>query len=192
MLLSTKMSPNWFVGFPVDSDSWYEKVITNSPDGIKCFNPIDLHITFAFFGAVGAENAQRAWFKAIEAGLQRATITLGAVAPFGDPEKPSAYAFTLNSGREEVVSYMERHRKGILDIVDRAPKYAPRPHLTIARPPRKASDALRAEGLAWIETIVAPEERLVLDKLALYTWADDRKKQQFKIVEAVDLAPHPE
>jgi hypothetical protein len=37
-------------------------------------------------------------------------------------------------------------------------------------------------GRTWLETQTVPPVDLVLDRIALYTWHDDRRGQQFKIV----------
>ncbi|MEM8486288.1 MAG: hypothetical protein AAF564_12120 [Bacteroidota bacterium] len=181
------MSPNWFIGFPVDSAGWYQKVITNVPYGIKRFNPVDLHITFAFLGAVEASVAQKAWLVAQEVGMRQMVATLGPMMPFGNPEKPSAYAFTLVNATEAIVNYMLYHRDNVLAAAGREPLYTPRPHLTVARPPRSASDRLRAVGTVWATSVTPPVVSLTLDKLALYTWADNREIQQFKLVESIKL-----
>lgn len=177
------MSPNWFIGFPVDPGSWYDKVITNLPAGIKCFEAEDLHITFAFLGPVAEQRALRAWQKGLTLPIRPVAYTLGPMAPFGNPKRPSAYAFTLDKGRAAVVDYMQRHANALLEIAGKeAEARPPRPHITVARPPRKASSDLRAAGMAWLESIDPPADLLCIDQMALYTWADDRKARQFKIV----------
>lgn len=183
------MSPNWFVGFPVEPGDWYQKVITNVPTGIKCFHPADLHITFAFLGAAGEEKSENAFQFIVKAGLRALSVTLGPMAAFGNPEKPSAYAFTLDSGRNEVIAIMQEYRDRLLEIAEKGPdRYAPRPHLTVARPPRSASDALRAMGLEWAIAVPPPAEVFSLDKIALYTWSENRAERQFKIVKSVSLS----
>ncbi len=107
---------------------------------------------------------------------------------FGDPDKPSAYGLTLDKGRESAISCIQAHRDHLLKVAGSIPeKYAPRPHITIARPPRSASDALRLAGESWALSVVPPDTQFDLDKLALYTWADDRSVQQFKIVSTLKL-----
>ncbi|MFK7848556.1 MAG: 2'-5' RNA ligase family protein [Rhodothermales bacterium] len=182
------MRPNWFIGFPVDWESWHETVITNVPAGIKCLSPVDLHVTFAFFGAVGEENARRAWDEMKERVFPAFGVSLGPMELFGDPDKPSAYALTLEKGRENAISCMQTHRDHLLSVAGSSPeKYKPRPHITIARPPRSASDTLRLAGESWALSVTPPDTQFNLDKLALYTWADDRSVQQFKIVSTLKL-----
>ncbi len=177
------MSPNWFVGFPVEADTWFTKVVAHVPAGIKCFTPADLHMTFAFLGPVEAKTAMKVWQVALEIDISPVSYTFGQMEPFGNPDRPSAYAFTLDRGRDQVVDYMHEHTNALLEIAGKEKESrAPRPHVTIARPPRRASDELRAEGLAWLEQVEPPATLLQIDKVALFTWADDRKRQQFKIV----------
>lgn len=183
------MSPNWFLGFPVDPKRWHDKVITNVPDGIKCFHPADLHVTFAFLGQAGEERALLAWREVGGLKIPGVDFTLGPMEPFGNPEKPTAYAFTLDKGRDQVSAYMLSSRDRLLEIAGKdAEKYKPRPHITIARPPRRASDGLRAEGLLWLKHVDPPPDVMRLDHLALYTWSDDRVTRQFRIVEKIQLA----
>ena len=81
------MSPNWFVGFPVNPEPWYEEVITNVPAGIKCFNAADLHVTFAFLGPAGESRAMLAWQEACKLAIPGIDISLGPAEPFGNPDK---------------------------------------------------------------------------------------------------------
>ncbi len=184
------MRPNWFIGFPINAGNWYETVITNVPAGIKSFVPVDLHITFAFLGPCGEEKAMLSWEKAVELPLATCDISLGEMAPFGNPEKPSAYAFTIATGKERLVAWMLAYRDVLLEIAGKnSEQYRdPIPHITVARPPRNASDNLRATGLAWVQHFPVKEVTLKLDELALYTWSDDRTLHQFKVVESLKLA----
>lgn len=145
-------------------------------------------MTVAFLGPVGEKNAEMAWNEMKRRTFSAFSISLGRMELFGDPDKPSAYALTLDRGRENAIACIVMHRDHLLLIAGSRPdNYKPRPHITIARPPRSASDALRLEGEAWTHSIVPPETELWLNRLALYTWADDRSIQQFKIVATLEL-----
>lgn len=180
------MRPNWFIAFPISAGNWYETVITKVPAGIKSFEPIDLHITFAFLGPVGIEKAMLAWDRAQQLTIPPLQISLAAMTPFGNPMKPSAYAFTLNKGRDELAAILVNYRDELLRLSGKKEdKYPnPTPHLTVARPPRDASDELRKRGTDWATNFPIPDVSLPVDSIALYTWSDDREMQQFKIVES--------
>ena len=181
------MRPNWFIGFPINAGNWYETVITKVPAGIKSFEPVDLHITLAFLGPCGPEKALLSWEKAVELPLSKSSISLGRMAPFGNPERPSAYAFTIDHGKEKLVKWMKFHRDGLLELAGKkSEKYrTPIPHITIARPPRNASDELRSKGLEWALNFPQIEVSTELRGIALYTWSDDRTRQQFKMVKSL-------
>ena len=94
------MKPNWFVAFPVHSGPWFSPLFTGLPRGIRQFHPVDLHITVAFLGAVSEEAAQ-AGFQALPEDLGGAvSATLGRMRGMGNRRRPSAYALTLEVGRE--------------------------------------------------------------------------------------------
>ena len=138
---------------------------------------------YIFLGPVAEEQALQAWQRGLALPIRPVAFTLGSMAPFGNPRKPSAYAFTLEKGRAALVNYMQRHTGELLAVAGKAAQERPpRPHITVARPPRKASSDLRAAGMAGLESIDPPADLLRIDQLALYTWADDRKARQFKIV----------
>jgi hypothetical protein len=66
--------------------------------------------------------------------------------------------------------------------------------VTIARPRRRyatrhAAESARAEGLRWASAIDVTSHRVLLTRIALYTWALDRNERLFRIVEEVQLQP---
>lgn len=61
---------------------------------------------------------------------------------------------------------------------------APLPHVTLARPQRRATTEQREEGLAWAKTIVLPAVNIRLDRVALYTWSERRLPRLFQIVDS--------
>ena len=69
----------------------------------------------------------------------------------------------------------------------RPARHPPRPHVTLARPQRRASDAQRARGLAWAAELALPVPTVRLDRVALYTWSDNRKERLFRMVEVRSL-----
>jgi 2'-5' RNA ligase len=57
-----------------------------------------------------------------------------------------------------------------------------KPHVTIARPRGGATDADRAAGLIWAAQLDLHAAEENLDRVALYTWNEDRRDRLFRIV----------
>lgn len=177
--------PNWFIAFPIEKAELLKDVLINPPADYRFFEAPDIHLTFAFLGPVDREKAYRAWTIAETCTCKPVIVTMGAVAPFGPQERPSAFAFTIEQGSEQLNRCRERWQLKMLEAAGQPPDPWEgnwRPHITIARPPRNADDALRSEGVAWAGQIVPPADAFCLDQLALYTWHDNRPQRQFKIV----------
>jgi len=177
------MRPNWFIGLPVDPAGWFPDRVPLAPPGTRRFPARDLHLTVAFLGAVEAEAAQAAWAlcrwqgPAIPAGL-------GPVRGFGNPRQPSALAAVLEQGRDPVVALIAALRGPLLAAAGARPDpRPPLPHLSLARVQRRATAAQRQRALAWAASLDLGGVPLVLDRLALYTWAEDRERGLFRKVE---------
>ncbi len=183
------MAPNWFAGYVIDETApWLDALLDTAPQDLRFFTPQDLHITFAFFGSVGEDAARRGWEVLHDARPHPVEISFAALEPFGRPSRPSAFSLTLDQGREEVVAQMKRWRSEALKAADARPDDRdPKPHITIARPSRRASREVVDAGIAWCEEATIPDVRLTLDRLALYTWSDDRNQTLFRIVEDLSL-----
>ena len=64
----------------------------------------------------------------------------------------------------------------------RREKRPPKAHVTIARPGRGASEVRRQEGLKWAASLDLTPITARLDRIALYTWSEDRQERLFRIV----------
>lgn len=184
------MRPNWFVGLPLD-DGWVPRAITGIPPGLRTFDGEDLHVTVAFLGDVDADAAYRAWRTVIEHddGTPRDLgpafdLTLGGVLPFGPPAQPSALSVVPAEGDSACLDFIAAHRDRALRAAGcPSDRWPIRPHATIARIGRKATDEARAEALAWAAGVPPLGVTVQVSEVALYTWTDDRRKQLFRIVE---------
>lgn len=179
------MTPNCFVGLPVDPTGWYERRVSRPPPRTRRFPAADLHLTVAFFGPVPLERAVQAWRQVVaEAELGGPLeVRLGVVAPMGNPRRPSALSVLLADGRDEVIALLRRLRDPLLDAAGARPETRPPlPHVTIARPQRLASDEDRRRAIAWARSVDLQEVTLRLDRIALYTWAEDRRERLFRVV----------
>lgn len=183
------MRPNWFIAFPIDADDWFAPLVESAPEKLRVFAPADLHMTLAFLGGVGEEAAGAAWTHLL-AHLPEAVhdVTLGPVQPFGHPRRPSAFSLTLDSGREAVCDIMRSLTNPLREAAGVEPeRREPRPHVTVVRPRRKASQDERDAALRWAEQVPPPQHRFSVGSVALYTWSRNRKITLFQRVEEVGL-----
>jgi RNA 2',3'-cyclic 3'-phosphodiesterase len=182
---------NWFLAFPIDGAPWFE-TLPPPPPGIRSFHPLDLHATIAFLGAVGEARALAAWaaFPWERCAELPRTVTLGEGTPLGPPgvQAYSALSALLvaGPGRAAVEGFIGEARTLACTHAGSPPghdRHPPLAHVTLARPKRRASLGERAAGLTWLEALALPSRALSvrLDRVALYTWADDRKERLFTI-----------
>ena len=95
----------------------------------------------------------------------------------------SALSALLGVGRVEAAALLTRLRDPLTDAVE-APRDTrdAKPHITLARPKGRATDADRAAGVAWALSLQLGHIRARLDRIALYTWNDTRLERLFRIV----------
>lgn len=169
--------PNWFIGLPVRAGELPPDIVASLPAGIRRFHADDLHVTVAFLGAVGRNAADRAWSVTDWSRLPPLTAVTGPRASFGHPRRPSAYGLEIESDR--LVRFIRDWRDVLLEAAGRPPETRDvRPHVTLGRPPRRRADAIRDRARRWVDVQQAGTP-LRLDRIALYTWSDDRRERQF-------------
>ena len=176
------MKPNWFVALPV---SWngVSRVLSTLPPECRGFHPDDLHMTVAFLGAMPADRKEPVIevMKGIQAGAM--SVQLGPLLTLPSSSRVSALSFSVSAGREQVESLISQCRGPLLKAAGAKPDHRPPlAHLTIARPLRKARETGKRKAREWAGQVIPPENKLTLSRLALYTWADDRRTRQFQIV----------
>jgi 2'-5' RNA ligase len=178
--------PNWFFAFPLDGSFVLD--LPQVPPGFRRFHPDDVHLTLAFLGGCGEDGARRALAALDErlhmAPLAALDVTLAGIVPMGPKPAYSALCALLERGREEATGYVASTRDLLTDAaLGRREQRPPKPHITIARPPLRANEARRAEGLAWARDIDLRSVACRLDRIALYTWHENRGERLFRIVE---------
>jgi 2'-5' RNA ligase len=116
---------------------------------------------------------------------------LGSIEPFGgNKHKPSAYAVVPKNNVHELKDFMAIHRNEVARAAHARPdSRTPRPHITVARPRRRATYEQRNILHHWALRQKTEDVVLPLEKLALYTWSDERDERLFKIVETTFLHP---
>lgn len=178
------MNGNWFVGLPIAAGPWFEKLVAGAPSDVRVFHPADLHLTVAFLGRCGEARARAAWAVADSFHAAPIRARLGALRPMGNERRPSALSLVLETGHDEVVAVLRALRDPMIAAAGARPETRePLPHLTVARPALRASPERRKKAVAWAQSKAPLDVEVVVDRLALYTWSDDRKVRQFKAVE---------
>lgn len=183
------MAGNWFIGLPFTARDLAAE-LGPAPIPLRRFNPDDLHITVAFLGPIDSERARAAWQQIILPQGGPIAVTLGRLTSFGRPRRPSAFAFEIDDGQHavaELISAQGNHLRAVAGL--KPERRLPRPHVTVARPPRQATPSQLAVASEWLATVKPQQGRFQLDRIALYTAAPDRRKQLFVIVEEQIIPP---
>ncbi len=183
--------PNWFIGFPV-TDRWVPGAVAGLPPEIRTFRGEDMHITIAFLGPCGETSANAAWqaLRNVAPAHLGAPfeLPLGAVLPFGNPERPSSLSVVPTVADNPATTFLERHRNTLRAAAGLSLDHRPvRPHATIARLPRRGPQPLRERALAWAAERAPVNVTVQIDEIALYTWTDFRERQLFYIVDRAPL-----
>lgn len=177
--------PNWFFAFPLDGA--FVDALPPLPPLFRLFHTADVHLTLTFLGGCGEPAALRA-LAALDHALAatprtRVSVSLGDVVPMGS--RPySALSALLERGRQETSELIAELRDGLSEAaLGRREKRAPKPHVTVARPSRRASPQALEAGLSWATQVNVRHVTASLDRIALYTWSEGaRRERLFRIV----------
>jgi len=179
--------PNWFFGFPLDGS--FVRELPELPANFRRFHPEDVHLTLAFLGSCGQTAAERA-LSALDARLQIEPMTpiavsLGEVVAMGGSGRNyTALSALLDAGRAEATAAILSLRDPLTHAASgRIENRAPKPHVSIARPRARASEADRRAGLSWASQMRLQGVHARLERIALYTWNEVRHERLFEIVE---------
>jgi len=178
--------PNWFFAFPIDGAFVLE--LPALPSNFRRFHPEDVHLTLAFLGGCGALAAERALaaldLRLASEPLPPLTVSLGEVVAMGGSRRTySALSALLDRGRAEASACIGALRDLLTQTASgRTEKRPPKPHVSIARPRARASEADRDAGLAWAATLKLRSVEATIDRVALYTWSEMRRDRLFQIV----------
>lgn len=183
--------PNFFAAFPVELPAQLLTALRESlPASLPCrwLVPEDFHLTVAFFGAL-----QPVQLPAVIAALDGlpAPNFLGHVSKvllLPSPLRCSALALGLER-EAALIDYLKQCQGVLLQAagVSLDPR-EPLPHITFARPARKDAplrgDFWRLGLQAWASSLPLPPVSVPLQRLALYTAAEDRRVRRFQVVHA--------
>ncbi|HEY3494628.1 MAG TPA: 2'-5' RNA ligase family protein [Polyangiaceae bacterium] len=183
--------PNWFLAFPVEGSFLAD--LPAPPPRFRLFPREDVHLTLVFLGGCGKEAAEKAFARleglVAERRIGRIPVTLGDVAPLGGSRRDyTALSALLEGGREEASACIAELRDPITEAAGlRRQLRPPKPHVTLGRPPRRANPVEREAGLAWAAQLDLKKVSRTLDRVALYTWTDDRRERLFQITAELAL-----
>lgn len=179
---------NWFIGLPIPSDLWFQ-TLPAPPAYVRLFAAVDLHATVAFLGRVEAEQARAAFELAQNWPTGPISASLGDVRPMGNPRRASALSAMIQAEPGRLLEdAIDSVRDAMLAAAGAPPdQRPPLAHVTLARIGRKASKQERKNAISWAEGLDLGRPAVRIDRLALYTWAQDRKRQLFEIVESIGL-----
>ncbi|MDF3066011.1 MAG: hypothetical protein K0R38_1612 [Polyangiaceae bacterium] len=187
------MRPNWFFAFPIDGSFVAE--LPAPPPLFRLFHGEDVHLTLSFLGGCSERAAQRG-LTALDAELalrpqSPIEISLAEVVPMGPTPEYSALSSLLARGRLETETCMARLRDVVSEAaLGRREERAPKAHVTLARPARRATATAREEGLSWAATLDLRSVSAELDRIALYTWSEgSRRERLFRVVAERYLRP---
>ena len=184
--------PNWFLAFPLDGRFVLD--LPPLPPSFRLFHPEDVHLTLTFLGGCGKDAAERALTALDDALRQKPVsgveVSLGGVVPMGPKREYSALSALLERGRVEMTERIAALRDVAHEAaLGRRETRAPKPHGTIARPQRRATEAARAAGLQWAAALDLRAIEASLNRIALYTWSEgNRRERLFRIVAERTLA----
>jgi len=183
--------PNWFFGFPIDGAFVLE--LPPLPKNFRRFHQDDVHMTLAFLGGCGEEKALAA-LAALDERIAKTPITsldvsFAEIVPMGSPRHYTALSAVLAEGREAATARVTEYRDLLTETAaGRRDTRPAKPHVTVARPRRRATDADRKAGIEWARTVDLRAMRARLDRIALYTWSEARVDRMFRIVAERRLA----
>lgn len=182
--MARRYSPNWFVAFPIAAESWLQKTISDIPSSVQPFVPSDVHLTIAFFGGIKHTAIENIKNLLPSVRFHPFKITFGKLRPLPSAQRVSALSFELAEGRDVAARYMQIWTNRLLEAADCPPDTrSPLPHVTIARPKRSAGEQGRYDALAWAALVQPPATSIIVDRIALYTWAEDRRRTKFAITQ---------
>ena len=176
---------NWFLGWkPNPPFDWIENLRRDAPQAIRWFHPEDCHVTLAFFGHLSPDQVQVICEHLAKGVLRQITASLGKPLLLPNSRRFSALSFSVESEGDALRDAIAQNRDEWMTLAGLALETRdPLPHLTFARPDRRASSSQLRAIRNWMHDLRPPRDlTLIFEGPALFTWADDRTHRQFKVV----------
>jgi RNA 2',3'-cyclic 3'-phosphodiesterase len=175
---------NWFVAWPALIDpQWLDNLRTMAPRELRWFAHEDLHLTLAFLGPIPTERCRAviAELQAVPAPPSR--LVTGGLRLLPNERRFSALSFSLTGAGDELASLIAAHRDRFSDAAGAARETRPPlPHLTVARPKKRAAPDQRRAIAKWAADLSVAPASIRLGALSLFAWASDRLFRQFQII----------
>lgn len=181
-------TPNWFVAIPIHAEALLQPWASAVPAGLRLFHPADLHLTVAFLGPMlpGSSDAVVAQMRTVR--FAPFDLVPGQLLGLPSAAHITALSLSIAEGHAQAVALMDAWRSVFWAAAGSPPDLrSPLPHITVARPDRRSGQAGQAAARQWLASATACPIRLRATSLALYTWANDRQQQQFRIVAEIPL-----
>jgi 2'-5' RNA ligase len=176
--------PNWFAAIPVElPGDHFASLRSGAPDGLRWFAPEDLHVTIAFFGAFREERVEEVKSAIMSLPPPDIRVTAGPLLALPSARHFSAVSLSIAGGSGAAAAWLKRHHEELMSAAGLPPD--PResvPHITIARPLRKAPPRQRRTILNWMRQWQPLPAVFHLHRLALYQGMEDRTERQFHIL----------
>ena len=160
---------NHFVALRVPAPDGLGSLCEGAPEELRFFDPGDLHATVAFLGSIDPAGQDRVIDAIAGIEFRPIEVRLGRLVALPHRRRISALAFELETGRDVVAGLIADHRQALAEAVGaQVDRRSPYPHVTVARPPRRATPGLLERILHWTDTVIPPSGRVVLTDLFLY------------------------
>lgn len=179
----------WFIALPVDAPLLAH--VPPPPEGVRPVDADDLHVTLAYLGHCGETAAFEAFseLEPLRRSLNRApTFALGRIEPLGPRGAYTALGAELIDDAGWTASMIARWRDPLIARAGgRLDPRPPRPHVTLARPARHATQEERSRGLAWASALDLGAARGAFHQLALYAAVSGLPNRRYGIVASIPL-----
>ncbi len=180
--------PNWFVAIPVRAEALLQPWATEVPPGLRLFHPADLHLTVAFLGSMRPESADAVVAQMRAVRFAAFDLVPGQLLGLPSAAHITALSLAIAEGHSQAVALMAAWRGVFWEVAGATPDLRPPlPHITVARLDRRSGQVGQAAAQQLLAAAAACPIPLRATSLALYTWANDRQQQQFRIVAEVPL-----
>lgn len=200
--------PNFFIGIPPSSISWFNKSIASLPKKCRIHDPKDLHITVAFLGKIEHPqiiDALKSYIDSIPTFPIPQHYNLSEPHAFPSLSRMTSIGYQVGVNYDLLKDFIFVHRPKFYEIAEQTKgkhdSRIPKPHITIARPPNydhtdsdQDKEYIKRKMSEWVENKEnnhAPiEHALLFHEVSLYTWTDSYPQEPlFKKIHSKSLVP---
>ena len=183
-------NPNFFIGIAPSSTTWFNRSVASLPSKCRIHNPKDLHITIAFLGRIESPqiiDSLKSYIDNIPTFPIPQHYNLAEPHAFPSLARMTAIGYKIGFNYDLIKDFIFVHRPKFYEITDpnsvKHDKRIPKPHITIARPPKSDSinsvqdnEYIKRKMIEWVENKqnnhIPIEHALLLHEISLYTWTD--------------------